>query len=195
MIIYLHGFNSTGYSAKERALQSALKGEITVYTPTYHYQPEQAIAHLSDFIQDKLAQHTDDEQRMIIGSSLGGFYAQFLARQFNNFKVGLINPALGPVDTLQNHLGENKNYYTGEKYILQQHHLDELNQYAIASPCSSDIQTLLLLDKADEVIDYHYAYEKYHSCAEVILYDNGDHQFQHLAEAIPEIKGSILIKH
>lgn len=188
MIIYLHGFNSTGDSAKGQAIQSALAGDITVYTPTYHYQPIQAITHLSSFIQDKLSLQPESENRMIIGSSLGGFYAQYLARQFSGFKVVLINPALGPIDTLQDHLGENENFYTGEKYILEQQHLDDLNLYNIISPCSTVVPTLVLLDKADKVIDYHFAYEQYQSCAEVILFEGGDHQFQHLPESLPIIK-------
>lgn len=188
MIIYLHGFNSTGDSAKGQAMQAAMSDESIVYTPTYGYDPRQAIQYLNEYIQDKLARHPENEHRMIIGSSLGGFYAQYLARQFKGFKVVLINPALGPVKTLEHHLGENENFYTGEKYILQQHHLDELNKYTIISPCLKAIPTLVLIDKADEVIDYHFACEKYQSCAEVILFEGGDHQFRHLTESIPIIK-------
>ena len=187
MIIYLHGFNSTGESAKGQALKEALGNEITIYTPTYHYDPKLAITGLSEYIQKKITQHADNEPRMIIGSSLGGFYAQYLARLFPGFKVVLINPALGPIDTLSNHLGVNTNFYSGEKYILEQKHLDALNNYNIASPCSSAIPTLVLIDKADEVINYHYAVEKYRPCGKIILYEEGDHQFQHLAESIPEI--------
>lgn len=188
MIIYLHGFNSTGDSAKGQALKSALGGEISFYTPTYNYDPALSVSDLRTFIQDTIQQHTDDEPRMIIGSSLGGFYAQYLARKFTDFKVVLINPALGPIDTLQNHLGENENFYSGEKYILKQYHLDELDKYTISSPCSPVVPTLVLINKADEVIDYHFAYKQYHSCAEVILFEGGDHQLQHLNESIPKIK-------
>lgn len=188
MIIYLHGFNSTGDSAKGQALKAALGDKITFYTPTYHYDPAIAMSSLNTFIQEKLNLHTIDEPRLIIGSSLGGFYAQYLARQYNNFKTVLINPALGPVDTLKNHLGENENFYSGEKYVLQQWHLDELEKYTISSVCNPVIPTLVLIDKDDEVIDYHFAYKKYQPCARVILFDGGDHQFQHLNESIPIIE-------
>lgn len=188
MIIYLHGFNSTGDSVKGKALKSALKNDIHCYTPTYHYEPDLAITSLCKDIRNIISQQSNNEPRMIIGSSLGGFYAQYLARQFSGFKVVLINPALGPITTLQNHLGENENFYTGEKYILQQKHLDQLQHYNIKQPCLNHKETLLLLDKDDEVIDYHFAVKKYKKCAKIILFDGGDHQFQHLNESIPEIK-------
>jgi hypothetical protein len=192
MIIYLHGFNSTGNSAKGQSLKSALGSSVSFYTPTYHFEPDRAIYTLTREIKSAVDQLPANEPRMIIGSSLGGFYAQYLARQFFAFKVVLINPALGPINTLQDHLGENENFYSGEKYVLQQKHLNQLQKYNIEKPCLStstqSISTLLLIDKADEVIDYHYAIEKYQTCAEICLFEGGDHQFQHLNEAIPKIK-------
>jgi len=188
MIIYLHGFNSTGNSAKGQAIKHSFASEIDVHTPTYHFNPSVAIIELTGYIKGKIEEKNNIKPVMIIGSSLGGYYAQYLARQFDNVKVVLINPALGPIDTLNSHLGENENFYTGKKYILHQQHLDMLHDYNVDSPCSDNIETLLLIDKADEVIDYRYAYQKYQSCAETILYENGDHQFQHLAEAIPAIR-------
>jgi len=43
------------------------------------------------------------------------------------------------------------------------------------------------IDKADEIINYRFAVEKYQHCAEMVLYEKGDHQFQHLMESIPKI--------
>lgn len=188
MIIYLHGFNSTGESAKGIALQNALKNEIAVYTPTYHYDPVRAIRSLSGYIAQKLASRAEDEKCMIVGSSLGGFYAQYLGRQFPGLKVVLINPALGPIESLENHLGENVNYYSGEKYILTPQHLEALKQFDIVQPCLDPIPTLLLIDRDDELIPFQHAVNKYQECGKLLLYEGGNHQFQHLPEAIPEIK-------
>lgn len=190
MIVYLHGFNSTGDSAKGQTLKQALNKtlpSVPFFTPTYHYNPDTAIAVLMQEIKEQLLRHKLKQPQMIIGSSLGGFYAQYIARQFSNIKVVLINPALGPIATLQPHLGENENFYTGERYILQKEHLQALKKYDIEDVCSAKVSTLLLVDKADEIIDYRFAVEKYQYCAEMVLYEKGDHQFQHLMESIPKI--------
>lgn len=124
---------------------------------------------------------------MLVGSSLGGYYAQYLAHRFK-LKTVLINPALLPLSTLHDYLGENTNFYTGETYTLTQIHLDALLALDIPNPCVEPAPTLVLLDKGDEVLDYRIAATRYQSCAEVIIYDDGDHQFQHMVESLPRIQ-------
>jgi predicted esterase YcpF (UPF0227 family) len=183
MIIYLHGFNSTGGSAKGRFLKNHLP-DVPVMTPTYNYDPRHAIPFLENLIRDQLP---GNQSLMLIGSSLGGYYAQYLARQFR-LKTVLINPALMPMSTLHDYLGENTNFYTGETYNLTQIHLDALLSLDIPDPCADPIPTLLLVDKGDEVLDYRIAATRYQECAEVIIFDDGDHQFQHMPEALPQIR-------
>jgi len=183
MIIYLHGFNSTGNSAKGQFLKDHLP-DIPVLTPTYHHDPETAIAFLEQLVRGNLQQN---KPLMLVGSSLGGYYTQYLAHQFN-LKAVLINPALMPLVTLHDYLGENTNFYTGETYTLTQAHLDALQALDVPDPCAESVPALLLLDKNDEVLDYRIATTRYQDCAEVIIFDGGDHQFQHMTEALPGIK-------
>lgn len=188
MIIYLHGLNSTGQSAKGQFIKQAFSDTTQVYTPTYDHDPDRAIEYLHHYVADCLHHLAAEETRMLVGSSLGGFYAQYLSRQFEGFKLVLINPALGPVEILRQHLGVNENFYTGERYILEEHHLQALLKYEISTPCQNPLPTLLLLDNGDEVIDYHFAAEEYAPCANVVIYEGGDHQFQHLPESLPLIR-------
>lgn len=188
MIIYLHGFNSSGESQKGQYLKQQLG--LPVLTPSYPWQPEQAMAFLTQLVETSL---TESEQLMLAGSSLGGYYACYLGRQYR-LPTMMINPALGPVDTLRPYLGWNNNYYSGEKYYLEERHLDELRRYQITHPCENHTATLLLLDAGDEIINYRYAYDLYRDCAEVKLFPGGDHQFQHLAEALPLIR-NFYLKH
>lgn len=183
MILYLHGFNSTGNSAKGQYLTDRLP-DIPVLTPTYHYDPATAIAYLERLVEEKLQQN---QHLMLIGSSLGGYYAQYLAHRFR-LQTVLINPALMPLTTLHDYLGENTNFYTGETYTLTQAHLEALLALDVPNPCTQPVPTLLLLDKGDEVLDYRTAVTRYQDCAEIIIFDGGDHQFQHLPEALPRIR-------
>ena len=186
MYLYLHGFNSSGDSAKGKFFAQAL-APITVETPSYPPAPDAAIRHLRQILGQRLATTTSVESITLIGSSLGGFYAQYLARQFK-LAVVLINPALQPALTLRPYLGWQKNFYTGERYYFGEDELAQLQRYDIADPCRQPVATLVLLEAGDEVIDYHYAQRHYADCAEVITYPDGNHQFQHLAEATQAIR-------
>ena len=183
MIIYLHGFNSTGDSAKGRLLKENLP-HLSILTPTYHYDPRLAIPCLEKLIQENFS---PESPLMLIGSSLGGYYAQYLSHRFK-LKTALINPALMPLTTLSDYLGENTNFYTREKYTLTQTHLDALLSLDIPDPCAAPVPTLLLLDKGDEILDYRVAVARYQNCAEIVMFNGGDHQFQHMTESLPRIE-------
>jgi predicted esterase YcpF (UPF0227 family) len=56
------------------------------------------------------------------------------------------------------------------------------------SRCDPLVPTLVLLDKADEVIDYRVAESFYRGCGTTIVYAGGSHRFDHLPEALPAIR-------
>jgi len=98
-ILYLHGFNSSPESHKARVLQrymeqSGLDDYIEI--PEIPPQPAHAIA--------LLKQRTEALGQLggvsFVGSSLGGFYATWLAEQYNGAAV-LINPAVKPHQLLR----------------------------------------------------------------------------------------------
>lgn len=185
MYLYLHGFNSSGVSAKGKYFRDALVHQ-PVQTPSYPPQPDAAIAMLQHVLETLLHGKPANEPLILIGSSLGGFYAQYLAHHFALPKV-LINPALQPLQTLRPYLGRQTNFYTGEQYDLTEQQLRLLLRFDVSEPCTQATPTLVLLDAGDEIIDYRYAQRIYSPCAQVIVYPEGDHQFQHLAEAVEAI--------
>ncbi len=184
MIIYLHGFNSSGASAKGQYLREQLD-DISVLTPTYHYDPARAIVMLQHLVEESLRL---DKNLLLAGASLGGYYAQYLGQRYALKRV-LINPALMPLATLETYLGENVNYYTGERYTLTARHLDALRALDVPHPCIASPPTLLLLDKGDELLDYRLAAERYDNCADTRLFEGGDHAFQHLPDVLQAIRG------
>ena len=124
---------------------------------------------------------------MLIGSSLGGFYAQYLGVQLEEVTSAvLINPALQPQITLKPCIGRQINMLTGEAFIFRQQDCDELQRFEVPTD-DITVPTLVLLDKGDEVIDYHFAEEQYKNIGRVITYPGGSHRFDHLEEAMPEI--------
>jgi len=174
-LIYIHGFNSSGQSGKARELADIFPDE-QVFAPDLPWQPEQAIALLKQLIESHR-----DEPVLLIGSSLGGYYAQFLGQRFS-LPVVLINPALKPVPLLLGSVGEQRNYYTQEVYQLTEEAVHSLQPYAVDA-ASMKKPVLVLLDKGDELIDYRIALDAYQGIGMVKCFDGGSHRFDHLDAA------------
>lgn len=184
MIVYLHGFNSSGGSAKAAWLRKHLP-DIAVLSPTYpaHVADEAPTVLRGYFAQ--LRREHPDEKLLLVGSSMGGFWARYLAPELNAGMV-LINPAMNPETGLLKAVGVNRNLATGEEYVLTESQVRALARYGIPK-CNPEVPTLVLLDEADEVIDYRVAEAFYRDCGRVIVYPGGSHQFDHLPEALPDI--------
>lgn len=186
MIVYLHGFNSGGGSAKATWLRQHLP-EITVLSPTY---PAHLAVAAPTFLRDYFArlrrESPRDKKLLLVGSSMGGFWARYLAPELGA-GMALINPAMHPETDLAAAVGLNRNQATGEEYDLLAEQVGALAQYQI-SKCDSNVPTLVLLDAADEVLDYRVAEAFYRDCGQVIVYPGGSHRFDHLAEALPKMR-------
>ena len=115
-LIYLHGFLSSGGSAKANQLAVYLAAErpdIHYLRPTLPDTPREAWAAVCDCIKAWLAHGPVG----LIGSSLGGFWATCAAEQFSLPAV-VVNPAVHPQLLLEHFLGEQTNPYTGQRFTL-----------------------------------------------------------------------------
>lgn len=185
VIIYLHGFNSGGSSAKATWLRNHLP-DITVLSPTYpSHLADEAPARLREYVAQVRRDHPHDTRLLLVGSSLGGFWARYLAPEWGA-SMALINPAMYP-ENLTQAVGLIKNEATGEEYVLTLEQVNALTRYQVAK-CNPKVPTLVLLDEDDEVLDYREAEAFYRDCARVIVYPGGSHGFEHLNEALPEIR-------
>ena len=172
MIVYLHGFNSSPTSGKARHLGEYVAGidRLALYAcPALPNSPREAIAH----IESTLA-HGPSRNVTLVGSSLGGFYATYLAEK-HGLKAVLVNPAVHAHILLRDALGPQTNWHTGEKWVLTESHLAELaalNIKAITQP----ERYLLLAQTGDEVLDYRDAVA-YYAGAKQTIEEGGDHGF------------------
>ena len=178
MLVYLHGLNSSGRSAKADILRERLAPH-PVLAPDYPaHSPAAAVARLSAFFTD-----LGPVRPAVVGSSMGGFYGQWLARRFDFSHLFLINPALNPWDLFPPHIGETMTTAAGETYEVTADLIEATRAYGIANPCDG-VPTTLFLDRGDEVIDYRIAEACYRDCGRLLIWDGGDHAFQHMEEAV-----------
>ena len=119
----------------------------------------------------------------LIGSSLGGYYAVYLAESLD-LKAAMVNPAVWAYKIFENDRGENLNPNTNEKYVIDQEWIDSLEEIFVETPDTK--KYLVLLQTADETLDYRYA-EKYFAGAKTIIDQGGSHSFEDLESKIPII--------
>lgn len=181
-LLYLHGFNSSPNSKKALQTQSWFAQhapEITFICPPLSPYANSAMETLSRIIEARAEQSI-----YLVGSSMGGFFATCLIERYNLRGV-LINPAVSPGRGLQDWLGENANYMTGEKWLFEHQHIDQyLALDAGIKSLAHKNNYHVLLQSGDEVLDYRDAEQRYRGC-KIILESGGDHSFidyhRHLA--------------
>lgn len=170
MILYIHGFGSSGQGGKSTQFRKYFKSQNMAYiAPSLSYVPQLAMSTLEELIESY-----DDVK--LIGSSLGGYYAMYLAEKYS-LKVVLINPAMKSAKTLQsviNKQGMAYNYYDESYFEWNLSHIEMLKEYEVTNPQS---KYLLMLQKGDEVLDYKDAIEKL-PYAKHIVEEGGTHPFE-----------------
>ena len=98
MVFYLHGFRSSPRSFKARLLQDyfqSIDQADKFLCPQLPVSPKEAMQ-----LARKLCSSIDASELVLIGSSLGGYYATALAEELS-CKAVLLNPAITPARDLQ----------------------------------------------------------------------------------------------
>ncbi|AJP49111.1 esterase [Rugosibacter aromaticivorans] len=190
MILYLHGFTSGPQSVKARALgeRMAARGLAADFVcPQLPASPAAALALAEQII---MRQKVGDGETathgkiMLVGSSLGGFYATWLAEKFNLNAV-LVNPAVVARLSLESFVGPQRWLYTGEPFDFTLQHIDELR--ALELPRLSQPQRFwLLAEEGDETLDYRAAVAYYAGARQTVL-PGGDHSFTRWNDYLDEI--------
>lgn len=179
LIVYLHGFCSSPASWKSRLLaeEMALRGMADQFVcPQLSPVPDAAVASVSRLIEAARGRVT------LVGSSLGGHYANFLAEK-HDLNAVLVNPAAVDRLNLTKFVGEHANFHTGESFSFTESHAAQL-QAQVSRPTPG--RYWLLLETGDEVLDYRQAQDFYKGCRQTVL-EGGDHGFASFAQFMPQI--------
>lgn len=182
--LYLHGFLSAPQSGKAQqtlAYYQAADQADRILVPALPFEPEQAIALAIESLNSLQSQY---ERVIVIGSSLGGFYATHLAEAQGATAV-LINPAVAPHKLFRHYIGENRHYYTGEVHLLTSDHLDQLERIAHESIQHPE-RLKVLLQTGDETLDYRHAERLYRAC-DCLIEAGGSHTFDDYDTHLPDI--------
>lgn len=187
MILYLHGFRSSPESFKARMMAHAMaeRGLTDAWAcPQLPASPREAIDLALGMARDRLADTDSPRELTVIGSSLGGFYATWIAEQLG-CKAVLLNPAVHAARDLATQVGEHHMYHSGAPFVFLPEYVDELA--AIHAPrITQPDRYFLVAATGDEVLDWREMRDRYAGCRQRIV-QGSDHGLSDFAEWMPEV--------
>lgn len=155
MIIYLHGFRSSPQSFKAKMLADhmAALGRAQEYVcPHLPASPKAAIALAEELIATAFHQGCEPGQLTLIGSSLGGYYATYLAEK-HGCRAVLLNPAVKPPRDLEQYVGVTTEYHSHARFEFKHEYIAELLALAVQTITRPE-RYFLIAATGDEVLDW-----------------------------------------
>lgn len=158
----------------------AARGRSSEYLcPALAASPSRAVGDVAREVQgiapDRLA---------LIGSSLGGYYATWVAERIGCRAV-LLNPAIRPQDDLANYLGVQPIYFSDASIDFRREYLAELE--AIDTPVITRPERYFLLAATgDAVIDYRAMTRKYTGARQRVI-EGSDHELTDFAQYLDQV--------
>lgn len=184
MILYLHGFRSSPDSFKARKMAEYLQilGRSEEYLcPQLPASPLLAI----QMLEDLLVRYSGNDNKLtLIGSSLGGYYATWLAEK-HGYKAVLLNPAVKPPRDLEKYVGITTAYHSDTVFEFKAEYVDELRAYAV-DQISEPLRYFLLAATGDEVLDWREMTAHYPAARQLII-DGSDHGMADFVEHLDQI--------
>ena len=182
-LLYLHGFRSSPRSAKARLVQQRMAARhpgVTLWTPQLPPSPREAMAVVRQGIAD-----WPRERMAVIGSSLGGFYATWVAER-TGCRAALLNPAVEPARDLARYIGEQTSWHDPEDhFFFRPEFIDELRALHCPSLTRPE-RYYALIAKGDEVLDWREMTGRYPG-VHLQLLEGSDHALSEFADYLDEV--------
>ena len=182
-LLYLHGFRSSPQSAKARLMAAY----VAQHYPAVHWCCPQ-LPPSPRAAMDLVAQGITPWPRgsmAVVGSSLGGFYASWVARHTGCPSV-LLNPAVHPARDLARHIGEQTAWHDpAEHFFFLPEYIAQLQ--ALAAEHTLPVgRELAIIAKGDEVLDWQEMVARYPAARQTLL-EGGDHALSDFEDHLPAV--------
>ncbi len=150
-LLYLHGFRSSPQSTKARLVQARVTQQhpgLTLWCPQLPPSPREAMAEVMQGIAA-----WPRAQMAVMGSSLGGYYATWIAEQ-TGCRAVLLNPAVHAARDLATQVGVHPSWHAPqETFEFKARYLDELRALAVPVITRPE-RYYALIARGDEVLDW-----------------------------------------
>lgn len=182
-LLYLHGFRSSPQSTKARKFAARMRErhpQVTWWCPQLPPSPRAAMT----MVMQGVSQWPHGAMA-VVGSSLGGFYATFVA-EATGCRAVLLNPAIDPARDLATHTGEQTAWHDpDEHFVFEPGFVDELRGLE-CGPVAHPENYLAVIAKGDEVLDWREMVGRYPG-ANVKLLEDSDHALSDFDQHIDEV--------
>jgi predicted esterase YcpF (UPF0227 family) len=185
LLVYLHGFRSSPRSSKAVMTGVAVKKRSTPENPIEWFCP-QLLASPKESMEMVRA-HIDRSKAdriVVIGSSLGGFYTNYLVEKYG-CKGVVLNPAVRAARELAPHIGMMTSYDSDEPFDFRAEYIDELTELEIEK-ISEPGRYFLIAAKGDELLDWREMVQFYSGATQLVL-EGSDHGIADYADHLPAV--------
>jgi len=185
LLVYLHGFRSSPRSSKAVMTGEAVRALATKVNPYEWYcpqllaSPKESMEMVTSHIDQSMA-----DRVVVIGSSLGGFYANYLAEKYGCKAIAL-NPAVHAARELAPHVGMMTAYDSDEPFDFRPEYIDELKALQVEK-ISDPSRYFLIAAKGDELLDWHEMVDFYPGAQHLVL-EGSDHGIADYADHLPKV--------
>ncbi len=159
---------------------------IEWYCPQLLASPKESMEMVTNHINQSSA-----DQIVVVGSSLGGFYANFLAEKYSCKAIAL-NPAVRAARELAPHVGMMTAYDSDEPFDFRPEYISELMELQIEK-ITNPSRYFLIAAKGDELLDWQEMVDFYQGAKQLVL-EGSDHGISNYAEHLPLVVDFICAK-
>ena len=185
LLVYLHGFRSSPNSTKAVMTGEAIRAlsnpahSYDWYCPQLLASPKASMEMVINCIEQ-----SDADRIIIIGSSLGGFYTNYLAEKYQCKGIAL-NPAVYASRELEPHIGMMTAYDSDEPFDFKAEYIDELKALQVHK-LSDPKRYFLVAAKGDELLDWTEMVRFYSGSKQLVL-EGSDHGISNYQDHLPAV--------
>jgi uncharacterized protein len=184
-VLYLHGFRSSPQSTKARMVAQKMAQNhpgVTFWCPQLPPSPHEAM----QMVMQGMAAWPR-ESMAVMGSSLGGYYATWLAEK-QGCRAVVMNPAVFAARDLAKYVGEHTGWHdASEKFVFKAQYVGELEALACTG-LTQPANYFALIAKGDEVLDWREMTARYPG-AHIKLLPGSDHAISDFSDHMEEVLG------
>lgn len=172
ILLLFHGLKSAHPNGSFRRMEKAFSEEYSVVGFNYDYFD---IDGNKRELKELWEKYMKGHEVAVLGTSLGGFWADYFANEYDIPKMVLVNPVTKPLTDLKQFIGPQYSERRQKHFDVTAEDVARYGQVHIKN--SPATQSMIFLSEDDLVIDYSNAYAKFkkNKRSEVIVFRKGGH--------------------